>query len=89
MLHGDAAPPAPRRPRKKRIRGIDGAERLDMTQVERLVGNCRRTVERWILTKGFPAPRYLGRKRLWLVSEVRAWIAENERSGATPAEDPA
>jgi len=70
----------PRRIRKRRLRDLDGAERLDVRQVESLLGYSRRSVERWILDRGFPRPHYVrrSRKRIWVAAEVRAWLAANE-----------
>jgi predicted DNA-binding transcriptional regulator AlpA len=38
-----------------------------------------RTLDRWILTRGFPQPiRLSGQKRLWRESAIDQWIAERE-----------
>lgn len=39
--------------------------------------SCDRSAfPRWQKSRGFPAPRYLGHRRLWLLSEIEAWEAQ-------------
>ncbi len=47
-------------------------EWLPIAAVEKRFGVCRRTIDRWMLTKGFPQPARLGR-RYWDRAMVEEW----------------
>jgi predicted DNA-binding transcriptional regulator AlpA len=43
--------------------------------VETMTGYERSTIRRKYRANQFPKPRYIGTRRMWLLSEVEEWIA--------------
>lgn len=54
---------------------------IDAAGLETRFCNNRAAFPRWISKRGFPAPRYLGNRRLWVLTEVEAWEAAQFRTG--------
>jgi predicted DNA-binding transcriptional regulator AlpA len=48
---------------------------LDAAALEIRYSCHRSAFPRWQRLNGFPKPRYLGHRRLWLLSELEAWEA--------------
>jgi predicted DNA-binding transcriptional regulator AlpA len=55
---------------------------VDAGFLEDRFGNDRSAFARWTKKLGFPACRYLGTKRVWILAEVEAW--EATQLGTTP-----
>ena len=53
--------------------------RVDTAQVLAQLSCTRYTLISYIKNRGFPPPKYLGSRRLWLQSEVTEWIEKNLR----------
>ena len=51
--------------------------RIDAAHTCALLGCSRATLYNLVKNKGFPQPRYLGLKRLWLKGEVEKWVEEH------------
>lgn len=67
------------------LRGIISLERhlhldepkfLSAESLERRYDTHRSAFARWAEKRGFPSPRYLGSRRLWILAEVEAWEAK-------------
>ncbi|MEJ1370899.1 MAG: AlpA family phage regulatory protein [Candidatus Sedimenticola sp. (ex Thyasira tokunagai)] len=50
--------------------------RVQIKDVERLVGVHRQTIWRWYSTGSFPKPHHIGRNRFWILAEVKHWLEE-------------
>ena len=59
---------------------------LDAAALEARYSSNRAAFPRWQQRYGFPAPRYLGHRRLWLLSELEAWEARQLKD--SPGEIP-
>lgn len=49
---------------------------VDAAWLEERYGCDRSAFARWVVKRGFPAPRYLGHRRVWLLTEIEAWEVE-------------
>ncbi len=58
---------------------------VDAARLEERYGCDRSAFPRWIAKRGFPAPRYLGHRRVWLLSEIEAWEASTLTSTPSPS----
>lgn len=56
---------------------------LDSAAVKQRYSVGDSSIARWVATRGFPPPRYLGQRRMWLLEELEAW----ERSAFSDAPD--
>jgi predicted DNA-binding transcriptional regulator AlpA len=50
---------------------------LSVSELEAIIGIERSTIFRWYKAGKFPAPSHLMGKRVWPVSEIETWVAEN------------
>ena len=51
------------------------AKRIKAEPVREMCGDiCDMTLRRWVETREFPKPIYIGRQRYWREDEVVAWL---------------
>lgn len=53
--------------------------------LEKRYDRHRAAFPRWTKERGFPAPKFLGNRRVWLLSEVEAWEASGGLSSEPAA----
>lgn len=56
---------------------------VGISRVEVEIGRERSTIYRDYMAGKFPRPSYLLGRRVWRLSEVRAWVAKEWRSSAS------
>ena len=56
--------------------------RIGIADLSRRLGVDRSTIWRWYRAGRFPAPHYLGERRMWIIADVEAW--ERERMAREP-----
>lgn len=66
---------------------VANPQRIAIAALERRLAMHRGTIWRWYRAGKFPAPHYLGTRRLWWVHDVEAWEAER-MARTTPAAPP-
>lgn len=58
---------------------------LGISDVEAAVNRNRTTLWRWVRAGKFPAPGYVGNRRVWRESVVRGWLEAELARATSPA----
>lgn len=63
------------KPRPTSCRHLVGRLALNAAELGRLLGAGRRSVDEWDRYGMVPKPFHIGRKKLWSMREIQAWIS--------------
>ena len=53
---------------------------ISVKDIAQQLGLGQRTIWRWADLGRFPAPRKIGGRRMWLVTEVEAWVESRPKA---------